>query len=191
MSKKVTYGIGIGVSVAAVLVVTVVAWLGDSLPKPPDPQTATVQEKAEYLATDRFGDLEVDEKREYLEQLRQETEVENQPRPLLMPDLTDAQRDQMIKNMMPVISQWVNERWAEYETLSPSEQQARLDQVIDRIEEYRQQNPQAYRDRMKRFTPERLNMFLEHTDPKTRSKISRFRTALEQRMKERGVPIDF
>jgi len=190
MSKKVRYGMGIGIIAAAAGIVTAWVWFGDS-PPPPDPKTATVQEKAEYLATDRFGNLEVEEKRDYLEQLREETEVQNQPRPLLMPDLTEEQRDQIIKNMMPVISQWVNERWAEYEALTPSEQQARLDRFIDRIEEHRQQNPQAHQDRMKRFTPERLNMFLEHTDPQTRSKISRFRTALEQRMKERGVPIEF
>ncbi len=190
MSRKVIYGIGIGTIAAAAAAVTAWVWLGAS-PPPPDPKSATVQEKAEYLASDRFGDLEVEEKREYLEQLRQETEIQNQPRPLLMPDLTDEQRDQIIINAMPVISQWVNDRWAEYEALSPAEQQARLDKIVDRIEEFRQQNPQAYQDRLKRFTPERLNMLLEHSDPQTRLKVSRFRTALEKRMKERGVPVDF
>jgi hypothetical protein len=191
MSRKLIYTIGIGIGLMAVLIVGFVVLLHLRGTSQPDPNTATVQEKAEYLASDEFGKLETEEKRTYLDKLRSQAESQEQPRPMVMTDLTDEQRDQMIKNMMPVISQWVNERWAEYEQLTPVEQTARLDQFIDRIEEERKRNPQAHQERIRRFTPKRLNMLLEHTDPKTRSQFARFRTALEERMRERGVPIDW
>ncbi|MBN1845267.1 MAG: hypothetical protein JW810_06255 [Sedimentisphaerales bacterium] len=193
MSKKGKFAAGIIAAAAllAVLGVTIWAVRRDSRPALPDLKDASVQEKAEFLASDDFGKLEVERKQQYLETLRPDQESRDQPRLLAEPDLTDEQRDQLIKNLMPVIKPWVEQRAAEYEALTPAEQTARLDQIIDRMEEQRRSNPQQYRERMRRLTPERVNMFLEHTDPKTRVKIAQFRTNLEKRMKERGVPIDW
>ncbi len=161
---------------------------------PPDPQTADSQEKAEYLASSQFGRLDVEEKKEYLEKLRpSEVQSEDQSKPerpdFQMPELSDEQKKELMKNMMPLVNQWIDKRTAEYDQLSQTEQTARLDKMIDGIVDHRKKDPAGAR-RMKNLTKDRLNMFLEYSDPQVRGKIARFKSILEERMKERGVPVD-
>ncbi len=149
---------------------------------PPDASEATVQETVEYLASENFVRMDKGNKEEYLEQINKS----NTETPLLTLflnlNLSEAQRQKLMANILPVISPLINRRVEKFEKMSAQEQRVLLDAIIDRLEHFRQTNPD------KVFSPERFNMILQYIDPHTRARIRKHVPAMRKRMAERGIP---
>ena len=168
---------------AAVVVCAVLFFFRGSDSPPPDANGATVQQTVEYLASEEFVKMDKDSKEEYLEQINQ-TYTETPVLTLLLDSsLSEQQRQQLTANILPIIGPGIGRRIDEFENMSGEEQRVRLDAIIDRLEEYRRENPQTM------FSPERFNLMLQYVDPHTRARIREHIPAMRQRMAERGIPI--
>lgn len=134
-------------------------------------------------------------------------------------DLPDAQRDQLRDNFRDRIralsddqrraffdanrGQWmgrIERRMDEFFAMSPADQQKRLDEILNRMNEPRQRPPEgARRDRngsggrggwgnmTEAQREERSKRRLDRTSPKIRAQFSEFRRRLDERAKQRGI----
>jgi hypothetical protein len=75
----------------------------------------------------------------------------------------------------------INQRLDEFEALPPRQQTARLDAIIDRMEQFRRE------DGARTFLPQRLALILQYLDPYTRARLRKYMSALAKRMLERGI----
>jgi hypothetical protein len=83
--------------------------------------------------------------------------------------------------VLPVIRPMINQRLDEFEALPPRQQTARLDAIIDRMEQFRRE------DGARTFLPQRLALILQYLDPYTRARLRKYMSALAKRMLERGI----
>ena len=148
---------------------------------PAELEAATPEQTAEYLASEQFVKLDRDDKEQYLDQINRSYSETPMLTLFLNPGLSEAQRQKLMENILPVIGPGISQRIDEFESLSPQEQTARLDAIIDRMEQYRQSNPGTM------FSPERFNLILQYIDPHIRARIRRHIPAMRQRMSERGI----
>jgi hypothetical protein len=150
--------------------------------RPPAPQAATPGQVAEYLASDAFVRMSAEDRREYLEAI----EVSGGPTPVLSllfhPNVPDEQRQRMLEHILPVAGPMIDGRLDEFDRLPAAEQTARLDAIIDQLQEGRRNNAGTIM-----ASPERLNLVLQHLDPHTRAKVRKHIPALLIRMAERGL----
>ncbi len=182
MKSGMKIGVFCAVGVAAV-VCAALFFFQVSDPPPPDANEATAQETVEYLASQEFVKMDKDSKEEYLERIN--GRYTDAPVLTLLADsnLSEQQRQQLVTNILPIIGPGIGQRIDEFENMSADEQRARLDAIIDRLEEYRKVNPQAM------FSPERFNLWLQYVDPHTRARLRRHIPAMRQRMAEHGIPV--
>lgn len=165
-----------------VIVCAALLFSGGSDSPPPDANEATAQETAEYLTSQEFVKMDKDGKEEYLEQVNERYADAPVLALLSNSDLSEQQRQQLMANILPIIAPGIDKRIDEFENMPAEQQQARLDAIIDRLEEYRKANPQAV------YSPERFNLMLQYIDPHTRARLRKHIPAMRQRMTERGIP---
>ncbi|MBN1361305.1 MAG: hypothetical protein JW993_11965 [Sedimentisphaerales bacterium] len=148
--------------------------------KPPAP-TGAPEQTVEYLASERFARLGADDKQAYVEKIR----VTGSETPVLTllfnPNVSEDQRRRAMENVLPAVAGVIDQRFDEFDRLPAAEQTARLDALIDQLQQTRRDNTNMM------ASAERLNLVLQYLDPHTRAKIRRHLPALRARMKERGI----
>jgi hypothetical protein len=175
------------VSLSMVALLAIAAW-AFGLFGGADPAVAELQQMADQ-AFDR--DLSDSQQAEFREQFRQR-----------MGALTPEQREAFFDANRDRWMQSMEERMNEFFAMSPTDQQKRLDEILNRMSQPREDRPQnggnqagagdgrgrgdwgsmteAQRD-------ERAKRRLDRTSPKMRAQFSEFRKKLEDRAKERGI----
>ena len=109
----------------------------------PDPTAQTREERLSYLASPEFGKLSVDDRTQYMRELRDLSEADDgdaEPGPSFrrdMESLTDEERQQLRANVGGVIRQIMNERVEKYFAAPEAERTAHLDAMIDQMAELR------------------------------------------------------
>ncbi len=148
-----------------------------------DPVVAEMQQLRDQLFANR--DLPDAERRAQWDDFRQRME-----------GLTDAQRNALWDSGRDRRQRFGQGRMDEFFQLPPDQQQQRLDEFIDRMQQ-RQQNPSANRGRggwgggrnmTEAQRDQRHKEMISRTDPKMRAQFDQFRQLLGDRMKERGLP---
>ncbi|MCF7853230.1 MAG: hypothetical protein K9N51_00410 [Candidatus Pacebacteria bacterium] len=137
--KRKTIG---GLAVLFALVVTgALGWwlIGGPPTRPPSPTEADPGAVTKYLASEDFGRLTAEQKRDYLSQVR--AQADNPPGSArgarqYLRELTDEQRQQLRNNMREVRGAMMQERMDDYFSLPKEERVAYLDTMIDRFQEF-------------------------------------------------------
>ena len=154
-----------------------------------DPVVAEMQQLREEMFANR--DLPDGQRRAQWQEFRQR-----------MDGLTDAQRDALRQGGRERWQQFAQLRMDEFFKLPSEQQQQRLDEIIDRMEQRRQeraQNPNANRggggrggDRDRNMTDaqrdQRRKERLDRSSPKMRAQFTEFGRRLNERRAERGLP---
>jgi hypothetical protein len=155
-----------------------------------DPVVAEMQQLRDQMFENR--DLPDADRRAQWESFRQR-----------MDSLTEAQRDALRQGGRERWQQFAQQRMDEFFQLPAEQQQQRLDEIIDRMEQRRQeraQNPNANRggdgrrggDRGRNMTDaqrdQRRKERLDRTSPKMRAQFTEFGRRLNERRVERGLP---
>lgn len=149
--------------------------------RPPAFDADAPEKTVEYLASEKFVRMSMKDKRQYLEEIRRSYSETPMLTLFYNPDIPEPQRRKLMKNVLPVIGPIVSRRIDEFESMSPREQTARLDAIIDRMVLFNRQNG----GRM--FSPQRLGLILQYMDPYTRARLRKHIPALTGRMIERGI----
>jgi hypothetical protein len=180
MKKNHTIIIGCG-GAGLLVFVGVLAALYLRRPQPPRPQAATPDETVEYLASEEFTRMGSDAKRQYIREIRVGESRTPVMTLLFRPNVPSDQRRRVMKNVLPVIGPVIDQRLDEFDRLAPAEQIARLDTIIDSLQETRRSHPEGM------SSPELFSLILQYVDPHTRAKVREHIPALRARMKERGI----
>jgi hypothetical protein len=176
--KKITIAFCVVVSV--VIVCGLGLW-GRLNSRPPAFDVNSPEKAVEYLTSEKFVRMSVEDKRQYLEQIRQSYSETPMLTLFYNPKISEPQRQKLTENVLPVIGPMVSQRLDEFENLSPGEQTARLDAIIDRMAMFNTENG----GRM--FSPQRLALILQYLDPYTRARLRKHIPDLTKRMIERGM----
>ena len=206
MNTKMKKGLILGLAGASLLVLMVVSAIiltgTKEPPKAEDPSKQLAVEKKNYVLSEQFAQLPMEEKKKYL----QEAMKDVNPREFFHQD--EATREKMRETIQPVFEAIMQERAEQYFALkTPEEKVAYLDKMIDeRAERFKKmaENMQEMTDEQraemrKRFEEHRRNRGsgpsldriksrIESTDPKARAEMTQFHLAMRERMKQRGVP---
>lgn len=120
-------------------------------------------------------------------------------------DLSEQERRQLRKNIMPVMEARMDERVDKYHELSTEdERKAYLDEMIDWMQTrmaQRPRRPESGRTDAQagqgedgqlprghpRFSPEGMKERIETTDPVKKARFAEFLKAMRKRMEERGI----
>jgi len=187
----------IAVPVVAVLPLLLMAVIWASrTPPPPDPNSQSDQQIAEYLASDQFASQPDENKARYLRDLNQS----GRRRLGGLRGMEDEQRRRIWRNMRPAMHQMMQQRMDEYFDLPPEQQTAYLDEMIDRWPQARRPDrdsnarprsrptsrPSGQR-RRRGLSPDRMKRRLQTTPPDVRAKRLEFFRALRDRMRARGL----
>ena len=173
------FGSFVLVAVSAVCAAFLFSHSGEA---PPDVKEATAQETVDYLASEDFVKMDKDNKEEYLEQINKSNTQTPMLTLFLNSNLSEPQRQKLMANILPVISPLINRRIERFEKMPAQEKRILLDAIIDRMELFRQANP----DKM--FSRERFNLILQYIDPHTRARLRKHIPEMHKRMAERGIP---
>ena len=146
---------------------------------PPDPATATDQQKIDFLSSDSFTKMSSKRQSEYLDKIIPDSGTPFMPL-LLNNDIPVEQRNRLMKNTLPVITPRIKERFDEYEKMTPQQQIVQLDQIIDGFLQ-RQTMPGQ------NISPQRMALALQYMDPYLRSKFRKHIPDLVNRMSQRGI----
>jgi len=180
MTGKKKIAVAFSVTVPVVVICGLGLW-GRFTSRPPEFDANSPEKAVDYLTSERFVRLSTDDKRRYIEQIRgsySET-------PLLTfiynTKISEPQRLKLMENVLPVIGPMVSRRIDEFEKLSPQEQAARLDAIIDQMGSFNQENGGRI------LSPQRLALVLQYLDPYTRARLRKHIPKLIKRMVERGI----
>jgi hypothetical protein len=148
---------------------------------PPAPQAATPEQTIEFLASDKFARMNEDDKRRYIRQI----DVPDSRPPILSllfrPGVSDEQRQRVMERILPVVGPLIDQRLDAFDRLPAAEQTARLDAIIDQMQQNRGDRPGLL------SMAKRLNLVLQYIDPHTRAKVRQHMPALVARMQERNL----
>jgi hypothetical protein len=180
MTGKRKIAVAVCAAVPIVVICGLVLW-GRFGSRPPVFDVNSPQKTVEYLASEKFVKMSMEDKRQYLDEIRQSYGKAPMLRLFYDPKIPEPQRQKLMANVLPVIGPIVTQRLDEYENLPPSEQTARLDAIIDQMTLFNKEN----RGRM--FSPQRLGLILQYLDPYTRARLRRHIPELTKRMVERGI----
>ena len=174
------------IAVASCAAASVVVICGFSLWRrfasgPPAFDVNSPEKTVKFLASDKFVKMSTENKRQYLNEIRQSYSEAPMLTLFYDPKISEPQRQKLMANVMPVIGPIVSQRLDEFESLPPRQQTARLDAIIDRMALFNQENG----GRM--FSPQRLALILQYLDPYTRARLRKHIPALTKRMVERGI----
>ncbi len=149
--------------------------------RPPVFDVNSPEKTVEYLASEEFVKMDMADKRQYIEEIRQSYSETPMLTLLYNPKIPQSQRQKLMENVLPVIGPMVSQRIDEFESLSAREQTARLDAIIDRMALFNQENGGRI------FSPQSLGLILQYLDPYTRARLRKHIPALTRRMVERGI----
>ena len=154
---------------------------GRSGSKPPAFDVNSPEKTVEYLASEKFVRMGMEDKRQYIEEIRLSYSETPMLTLLYNPKIPESQRRKLMENVLPVIGPMVSQRIDEFESLSAREQTARLDAIIDRMALFNQENTGRI------FSPQHLGLILQYLDPYSRARLRKHIPALTRRMVERGI----
>jgi hypothetical protein len=150
-----------------------------------DPQVAELQQFRDE-ALKRADDMPEEERRAQFEGFRKKVR-----------ELSDEQRHKFFESSRSQFQQFAMKRMNNFFAKSPEEQQQSLDQMIDRMEEWRQQRAdngngdRGDRGNRGNMSPQqqdqRRKQGLDRTTPEMRANMDRFRDMLNDRRQERGL----
>lgn len=181
------------IAVCGLLLCAVGAW-GFGLLTSTDPAIAQLQQIGDQMWDNNLSDSQRDQLRG---QFRQGLE-----------SMSDDQRRLFFASNRDQWSARMNQRMDEYFTLSKTEQQKRLDEIINRMVQSRNSQQQRQNsganggrsndnnrgDRNRNMTDaqreERSKRRLDRSTPKQRAQFAEFRKQLDQRAQQRGVKLD-
>ena len=146
---------------------------------PPDPKTATEQEKLDFLSSDKFVKMSNKKQLNYLDQMLPNNNAPLMPL-MLNNNIPMDQRENLMKNVLPVITPRIKQRLDEYDRMTPEQQIVQLDMIIDGFlqnQTYPGQN----------ISPQRMALALQYMDPYLRSQLRKHIPDLVSRMSERGI----
>ncbi len=108
-------------------------------PKPPPPvATATTQEAREFLASEDFSRLPLDQRMEWMDQARQKMdEMDEEERRKLFESVDENTRHQIGENMRKMMMERMTRDVETYYSLPEAEREAFLDKKIDEMEQFR------------------------------------------------------
>ncbi len=149
--------------------------------KPPVPQAETPEQTVAFLASEAFAKMDLDDRREYVRQIQMPGSQAPVMSLMSDPSISEEQRRQVMKNVLPVVGPLINQRLDEFDQLPAAQRTARLDAFIDQMQKSRQDNQGTV------SSVERMNLMLQYVDPQTRAKMRKHIPALLSRMKERGI----
>lgn len=149
--------------------------------RPPKFDVNSPDKAVEYLTSEKFVRMSIEDKRQYLEQIRRSYSETPVLTLFYNPKISEPQRQKLMENVLPVIGPMVSQRIDEFESLSPQEQTARLDAIIDQMALFNTENS----GRM--FSPRRLALILQYLDPYTRARLRKHIPDLTKRMIKRGI----
>jgi uncharacterized membrane protein YgcG len=113
---------------AAALVLTAILVLACCWIFTPDPKTANQKDIADYMASNAFGRLNADEKKAYMDKLRERKDLKPPE------GLSRDQMDKIRRNMGDVMREQMKKDMEEWSKLPASEQIAFLDKKIDEMQ---------------------------------------------------------
>ena len=153
---------------------------------------------AGYLASDKFGQLSMDDKKTYVKQLS-----DGQPWQVMRaPDIPKDEQAKLRENIEPVFQEMQKERMDKFFKMSPEEQQKELEKIVEQMKERRAaQQAQGGRPGGQgggqqggpppggggRNSPQRQMARYETTSPVTRAQQVAFRQMVQQQMQQTTV----
>ena len=149
--------------------------------RPPAFDVNSPEKAIEFLTSERFVRMSIEDKRQCLEQIRQSYSETPMLTLFYNPKISEPQRQKLIENVLPVIGPMVSQRIDEFESMPPRQQTVRLDAIIDQMALFNTENG----GRM--FSPQRLALILQYLDPYTRARLRKHIPDLTKRMVERGI----
>lgn len=180
MTGKKKIAVAFCAAVAVVVICGLGLW-GRFASRAPKFDVNSPEKAVEYLTSEKFVRMSVDDKRRYIEQIRQSYSETPLLTLVYNTEISEQQRQKLMENVLPVIGPMVSRRIDEFESLPPEQQTARLDAIIDQMALFNQGNG----GRM--FSPQRLALVLQYLDPYTRARLRKHVPALTKRMFERGI----
>jgi hypothetical protein len=163
-----------------VVICGLVLW-GRFASTPPVFDVNSPEKAVEYLTSEKFAKMSIEDKQQCLEQIRQSYSETLMLTLFYNPEISEPQRQNLMENVLPIIGPIVSQRIDEFESLPPRQQTARLDAIIDRMALFNTENG----GRM--FSPRRLALVLQYLDPHTRARLRKHIPDLTKRMVERGI----
>lgn len=185
------------VSIAVLgVVVALIVWLvGSSQSPAPDFSDKNSEQIAGYLRSDEFNNLDRDARRAAARQAMRQMMAGRAK------EYSDLPSEERIAYLDKVIDTMQSRR-REFESMRGGfggrrggpesirrEFEGRREQAQFRSDAQSDQRPPRWRrgQRGRRRSPERMRARTEFVDPKTRAQMAKFREALRQRMRERGI----
>ncbi|MBI9018078.1 MAG: hypothetical protein JEZ07_12550 [Phycisphaerae bacterium] len=150
---------------------------------------APVEEKVNYLASEDFGKLSSEKKRDYIETIKPEKEEQNRDAGReYFESLDEDQQIQLMTNMMQAFKPMIEKEIDKFEKMPQAEQDALVNKIIDGIVDRRKKNPNDPRhDRMKNISPKMMNALLENTNPEMRAHLNNFKKKLNKKLIENNL----
>jgi len=151
-----------------------------------DPAIAKLQDLSSQISQDGLPDAQ---REQFRDQFRQQ-----------MQSLSDSQRRAFFDANRGQWEARASQRMAEFFTMSKSDQNKRLDEILNRMSQPRTQNANARnqngggnrggRNMSEAQREERSKRRIENTSPKQRAQMAAFRKMLDQRAAQRGIKVD-
>lgn len=169
----------------------------------PKPGGQTLEQRAAFIASDTFAALPIEQKRDYLHEVRRlRGEGDEHPK------LTEKQREKLVETIRGAQREMRGERMKTYFALPETERDQFLDEMIDEMQKRRAERgerrppPPATDDEGQQEVegesrgpinhrgPPTLSHFrdrIEGSTPEERAQRMEFRRAMRERMEERGI----
>lgn len=180
MTNKKKIAIAFCAAVPVVVICCLVLW-GRFASQPTAFDVNSPEKAVEYLTSEKFVKMSIENKQQYLEQIRQSYGETPMLTLLYNPKISEPQHQKLMENVLPVIGPMVSRRIDEFESLPPQEQTARLDAIIDRMVMFNTENSGMM------LSPQRLALVLQYLDPYTRARLRKHIPDLTKRIVERGM----
>lgn len=198
----------LSISGAISLILILVLLFGGKSPStpPPDPNSLSKEQLANYLASNDFGRLSPSEKNNFLKSLNNGEGGRRQIFTTIR-NLSDKERRKAFSNMREAMREAMDERMEAYFKLPQEERTAYLDEMIDRMKERRERRKEREKasapgnsggrsgesardkpreDNRARGTERRKDR-IESSNPEQRARRAEFFKDLRKRAQERGV----
>ena len=173
-------------AVIAVISILLISWLYVRFcfrKNAPDPARMTDEQAIKYVASKDFAGLPESEKINYMDKMRAKCGDAQGPPPQIA-GLTQSERQDMMKNMRPVMERKMKEDMKKFFAMSKSEQEAEIDRRIDEMEARRKNDTVGGPAGGPGGDPR--GMF-EGADSTTRAQMSKMMNMMRVRMQTKGI----
>lgn len=178
------------IAVIAVITFPLICWLiihfcfRKTAPAPAD---MSGEQAIKYMTSKEFAELPETEKIKYMENMRLRRGDSHGPPPQIA-SLSEEERQNMMRNVRPVMEKKIKEDMRKFFSMSQSEQEAEIDRRIEEMEARRKNDPGSGPPGGVHGGPGRdpRGMF-EGGDSTTRAQMSKMMKMMRERMQARGV----